>query len=55
LIKFHFLGTITPSKNSPTPDQVGDLSPKGRVAEGNDKMDSTIIKIISDLPGAASA
>jgi hypothetical protein len=34
-------------------DQVGDLSPKGRVAEGNDKKDSTIIiKIISDLPSA---
>ncbi|MDR2763279.1 MAG: hypothetical protein LBB88_11805 [Planctomycetaceae bacterium] len=30
--------------------KVGDLSPKGRVAEGNDKMESTIIKIISDLP-----
>ncbi|MDR2761870.1 MAG: hypothetical protein LBB88_04660 [Planctomycetaceae bacterium] len=35
-----------------TPDQVGDLSPKGRVAEGNDKKDSTIIKIIPDLPSA---
>ncbi|MDR2761545.1 MAG: hypothetical protein LBB88_02970 [Planctomycetaceae bacterium] len=35
-----------------TLDQVGDLSPKGRVAEGNDKKDSTIIKINSDLPSA---
>ncbi|MDR2763290.1 MAG: hypothetical protein LBB88_11860 [Planctomycetaceae bacterium] len=25
---------------------------KGRVAEGNDKIDSTIIKINSDLPSA---
>ncbi|MDR2763144.1 MAG: hypothetical protein LBB88_11110 [Planctomycetaceae bacterium] len=34
----------TADSGSQPPTQVGDLSPKGRVAEGNDKMDSTIIK-----------
>jgi hypothetical protein len=46
------LRTCYPRSGRRPPTQVGDLSPKGRVAEGNDNMDSTIIKINSDVPSA---
>ncbi|MDR2762777.1 MAG: hypothetical protein LBB88_09270 [Planctomycetaceae bacterium] len=40
------LNACYPRSGRQPPTQVGDLSPKGRVAEVNDKKDSTIIKIV---------